>query len=43
MNYPDYFLTLVDFKLEIHIVRLLQIIMFGMGSQLSIPNFADVI
>ncbi len=43
MNYPEYFLTLGDFKLQILIVPLLQIIMFGMGSQLSIRNFADVI
>jgi len=43
MNYPEYFLTLGDFKLQLLIVPLLQIIMFGMGSQLSIQNFADVI
>lgn len=43
MNYPQFFRQIGDFNLENTIVPLLQIIMFGMGSQLSIRNFADVI
>jgi BASS family bile acid:Na+ symporter len=43
MNYPQFFRQIGDFDLKNTIVPLLQIIMFGMGSQLSIKNFADVI
>ncbi|UCG89308.1 MAG: bile acid:sodium symporter family protein [Gemmatimonadota bacterium] len=43
MNYPQFFRQVGDFELQRAIVPLLQIIMFGMGSQLSIKNFADVI
>jgi BASS family bile acid:Na+ symporter len=43
MNYPQFFRQIGDFDLKRTIVPLLQIIMFGMGSQLSIRNFADVI
>ena len=43
MNYPQYFRELGGVNLQILIVPLLQIIMFGMGSQLSIKNFANVI
>jgi bile acid:Na+ symporter, BASS family len=43
MNYPQYFRELGGVDLKILIVPLLQIIMFGMGSQLSVKNFADVI
>ena len=43
MNYPQFFRQLGGFDLQRAIVPLLQIIMFGMGSQLSIKNFADVI
>ena len=43
MNYPQLFRQIGDFDLKKTIVPLLQIIMFGMGSQLSIKNFADVI
>ena len=43
MNYPQLFRQVGDFDLKKTIVPLLQIIMFGMGSQLSIKNFADVI
>ncbi len=43
MNYPQFFRQVGDFDLQKMIVPLLQIIMFGMGSQLSISNFADVI
>lgn len=43
MTYPHLFKQIGSFNLEKMIVPLLQIIMFGMGSQLSIRNFADVI
>lgn len=43
MNYPEFFRQVGDFELQRAIVPLLQIIMFGMGSQLSIKNFAAVI
>ncbi len=43
MNYPEVFSQVGDFDLKKLIVPLLQIIMFGMGSQLSLKNFADVI
>ncbi len=43
MNYPQFFTAVGDFKLQKLIVPLLQIIMFGMGSQLSIKNFEGVI
>jgi len=43
MTYPHLFRQIGDFDLKNMIVPLLQIIMFGMGSQLSIKNFADII
>ena len=43
MSYPQFFRKVGDFELQKMIVPLLQIIMFGMGSQLSVGNFADVI
>jgi BASS family bile acid:Na+ symporter len=43
MTYPGLFRQVGDFELKRLIVPLLQIIMFGMGSQLSVTNFADVI
>lgn len=43
MTYPHFFKQIGSFNLEKMIIPLLQIIMFGMGSQLSIRNFADVI
>ncbi len=43
MYYPDYFTTLGKFELKRLIVPLLQIIMFGMGSQMSIQDFTGVI
>jgi len=43
MNYPQFFRQVGDFDLRGAIVPLLQIIMFGMGSQLSVKNFTDVI
>lgn len=43
MYFPQYFLSVGDFKLKLLIVPLLQIIMFGMGSQMSLKDFAGVI
>jgi len=43
MYYPEYFLKAGDFEFKKMIVPLLQIIMFGMGSQMSIKDFAGVI
>lgn len=42
MYYPQYFITVGDFKLSRLIVPLLQIIMFGMGTALSFKDFARV-
>lgn len=43
MFYPQYFVSVGDFQLKTLIVPLLQIIMFGMGSQMSFEDFAGVI
>lgn len=43
MYYPQYFQTIGDFKFSSLIVPLIQIIMFGMGSQLSVRDFAGVL
>ena len=43
MYYPDYFTKIGDFELKKLIVPLLQIIMFGMGSQMSVKDFGGVI
>jgi BASS family bile acid:Na+ symporter len=43
MYYPEYFKTIGTFKLSALIVPLLQIIMFGMGTELSIKDFAQVL
>jgi BASS family bile acid:Na+ symporter len=42
MYYPSYFIQIGDFKFSRLIVPLLQIIMFGMGTALSIQEFKDV-
>jgi BASS family bile acid:Na+ symporter len=42
MNYPQFFRQAGSFDLKKMIVPLLQIIMFGMGSQLSLKSFGDV-
>jgi bile acid:Na+ symporter, BASS family len=42
MNYPEVFRQVGNFEFKILIVPLLQIIMFGMGSQLSLKSFGDV-
>ena len=43
MFYPQYFLSVGDFELKKLIVPLLQIIMFGMGSQMALSDLAGVI
>lgn len=43
MYYPQYFLTVGGFKLSGLIVPLLQVIMFGMGTELSLKDFAQVL
>jgi bile acid:Na+ symporter, BASS family len=43
MFYPQYFTSVGDFQLKTLIVPLLQIIMFGMGSQMSLSDFTGVI
>ena len=43
MFYPQFFTSVGNFKLSILIVPLLQIIIFGMGSQMSLNDFKGVI
>lgn len=43
MYYPQHFKTVGSFKLSALIVPLLQIIMFGMGTELSLKDFALVL
>lgn len=43
MFYPHYFTSAGDFQFKTLIVPLLQIIMFGMGSQMSLNDFTGVI
>lgn len=43
MYHPRYFQSIGDFKLSALIIPLLQVIMFGMGTELSIKDFANVI
>ncbi|TAL64554.1 MAG: bile acid:sodium symporter family protein, partial [Bacteroidetes bacterium] len=43
MFYPQYFLSAGSFQFKSLIVPLLQIIMFGMGSQMSFEDFSGVI
>jgi BASS family bile acid:Na+ symporter len=43
MYHPTYFVTVGDFKLSLLMVPLLQIIMFGMGTELSLNDFVNVI
>ena len=43
MFYPEYFLYVGDFKLSVLIVPLIQIIMFGMGTSLSVQDFVRVL
>ncbi len=43
MYHPQYFITIGNFKLSALIIPLLQIIMFGMGTELSLKDFANVV
>jgi len=43
MYYPQYFVQVGDFKLAKLIIPLLQVIMFGMGSELSLKELAAVL
>lgn len=43
MYYPQYFISIGDFKLSKLIIPLLQVIMFGMGTELSLKDFANVV
>ncbi|MEY3576865.1 MAG: hypothetical protein RL394_447 [Bacteroidota bacterium] len=43
MIWPQYFRTVGDYKLSNLIIPLLQIIMFGMGTEMSLSDFAGVI
>lgn len=43
MYYPQYFKTIGNFKLSALIIPLLQIIMFGMGTELSVKDFMNVV
>ena len=43
MYYPQHFKTIGNFKLSDLIIPLLQLIMFGMGTELSLKDFANVI
>lgn len=43
MYYPQYFIYAGDFKLSRLIVPLMQILMFGMGTALSVQDFARVL
>lgn len=43
MFYPQYFISVGSFELKGLIIPLLQVIMFGMGSQMSLKDFKGVI
>ena len=43
MYYPQYFITIGNIKFSALLIPLLQIIMFGMGTELSLRDFANVI
>ncbi len=43
MYHPQYFITIGTFKLSVLIIPLLQIIMFGMGTELSVKDFINVV
>jgi BASS family bile acid:Na+ symporter len=43
MYYPQYFIHIGTFKLSALIIPLLQVIMFGMGSELSLKELATVV
>src|SRR5258707_932783 len=43
MHYPSYFQNVGNFKLSGLILPLLQIIMFGMGTELSVKDFRNIL
>ncbi|MEI9908270.1 MAG: bile acid:sodium symporter [Bacteroidota bacterium] len=43
MYYPEYFISIGDFKVQRLLIPSLQVIMFGMGIELSLKDFANVI
>ena len=43
LYYPTYFVELGDFKLATLIVPLIQLIMFGMGTSMSMQDFIGVV
>jgi BASS family bile acid:Na+ symporter len=43
MYYPQHFVSVAGMKLSVVIVPLLQLIMFGMGTELSLKDFANVL
>ena len=43
LYYPSYFVSIGGFKLAVLIIPLLQLIMFGMGTSMSLKDFAGVI
>src|SRR5215218_7954947 len=43
MYYPHYFKTVGNFSLSLVIVPLLQLIMFGMGTELSLQDFTRIL
>lgn len=43
MYHPGYFQTIGDFKTTALIIPAMQVIMFGMGTELSLKDFADVL
>ncbi len=43
MYYPSYFTSIGNFKLKFLIVPLLQLIMFGMGTAMSVKDFVGVV
>lgn len=43
MYHPNYFQTIGDFKTTSLIIPAMQVIMFGMGTELSLKDFADVL
>lgn len=43
MYYPDYFKTIGNFNLSAVIVPMLQLIMFGMGTELSLKDFKQIV
>lgn len=43
MYYPSYFTTIGNFNLSVVIVPMLQLIMFGMGTELSLQDFRRIV